>query len=78
LGDWIEGGLDWLTSEFSTVTRSISQVTQNGIDGLTDALILSLGEGLTIVTNDVDLAEQLWSCSGVPVSLERAADFGRG
>jgi glycine betaine/proline transport system permease protein len=39
LGDWIEGGLDWLTSEFSNVTRSISQVTQNGIDGLNDALM---------------------------------------
>ncbi len=39
LGDWIEGGLDWLTSEYSNVTRSISQVTQNGIDGLNDALM---------------------------------------
>ena len=39
LGDWIEGGLDWLTSEFSNVTRSISQVTQNGIDGLNDSLM---------------------------------------
>lgn len=39
LGDWIEGGLDWLTSEFSNVTRSISQITQDGIDGLNDALM---------------------------------------
>ena len=39
LGDWIEGGLNWLTSEYSIVTRGISRVTQTGIDGLNDALM---------------------------------------
>nr|WP_298250788.1 proline/glycine betaine ABC transporter permease [uncultured Halomonas sp.] len=39
LGQWIEGGLDWLTSEYSMVTRGISRVTQTGIDGLNDALM---------------------------------------
>ncbi|APE32573.1 ABC transporter permease [Halomonas aestuarii] len=38
LGQWIEGGLDWLTTEYSGVTRAISRVTQTGIDGLNDAL----------------------------------------
>ncbi|WP_108445351.1 ABC transporter permease [Halomonas denitrificans] len=38
LGQWIEGGLDWLTTEYSGVTRGISRVTQTGIDGLNDAL----------------------------------------
>ncbi|MEQ5801078.1 proline/glycine betaine ABC transporter permease [Halomonas sp. H10-9-1] len=39
LGKWIEGGLDWLTSEYSIVTRGISRVTQTGIDVLNDALM---------------------------------------
>jgi len=38
LGQWIESGLDWLTTEYSGVTRGISRVTQTGIDGLNDAL----------------------------------------
>ena len=39
LGDWIEGGLDFLTSEYSVVTRGISRVTQTGISTLNDALM---------------------------------------
>ncbi|WP_372610801.1 ABC transporter permease [Halomonas sp.] len=39
LGDWIEGGLNWLTTEYSGVTRGISRVTQTGIDGLNDGLM---------------------------------------
>ncbi|TDO09888.1 glycine betaine/proline transport system permease protein [Halomonas ventosae] len=39
LGQWIEAGLDWLTSNYSMVTRGISRVTQTGIDGLNDALM---------------------------------------
>jgi glycine betaine/proline transport system permease protein len=39
LGDWIEGGLNWLTSEYSMVTRGISRVTQAGINLLNDALM---------------------------------------
>ncbi|MBD3897560.1 proline/glycine betaine ABC transporter permease [Halomonas sp. ML-15] len=39
LGQWIEGSLDWLTSEYSMVTRAISRATQTGINGLNDALM---------------------------------------
>ncbi|WP_017430962.1 ABC transporter permease [Vreelandella jeotgali] len=39
LGSWIEGGLNWLTSEYSIVTRGISRVTQTGIDGLNNSLM---------------------------------------
>ncbi len=39
LGDWIEGGLDFLTTEYSVVTRGISRVTQTGINALNDALM---------------------------------------
>ncbi|MCG7598440.1 proline/glycine betaine ABC transporter permease [Halomonas sp. McH1-25] len=39
LGDWIEGGLDFLTSEYSMVTRGISRFTQTGINALNDALM---------------------------------------
>ncbi|TFH88779.1 proline/glycine betaine ABC transporter permease [Billgrantia azerbaijanica] len=39
LGQWIEGGLNWLTSEYSLITRGISRVTQTGIGALNDALM---------------------------------------
>ncbi|WP_148253973.1 ABC transporter permease [Aidingimonas lacisalsi] len=39
LGQWIEGGLDFLTSEYSVVTRAISRVTQTGIEALNDSLM---------------------------------------
>jgi len=39
LGNWIEAGLDWLTSEYSIVTRAISRFTQTGIDVLNDGLM---------------------------------------
>ncbi|SDO21633.1 ABC transporter permease [Vreelandella arcis] len=39
LGDWIEGGLTWLTTEYSVVTRAISRVTQTGIEGLNAGLM---------------------------------------
>ncbi|QOR40887.1 proline/glycine betaine ABC transporter permease [Billgrantia diversa] len=39
LGDWIEGGLNWLTSEYSVVTRGISRVTQTGIEWLNESLM---------------------------------------
>jgi glycine betaine/proline transport system permease protein len=39
LGKWIEGGLDWLTSEYSVVTRAISRVTQTGIAWLNEMLM---------------------------------------
>ncbi|GHC26662.1 ABC transporter permease [Aidingimonas halophila] len=39
LGQWIEGGLGYLTSEYSLITRGISRVTQTGISGLNDGLM---------------------------------------
>lgn len=39
LGDGIEGGLDFLTSHYSNVTRGISSVTQTGISALNDGLM---------------------------------------
>ncbi|WP_251978124.1 ABC transporter permease [Salinicola avicenniae] len=39
LGSWIEGGLNFLTSEFSGVTRAISRTTQGGINLLNDGLM---------------------------------------
>ncbi|WP_043528542.1 ABC transporter permease [Litchfieldella xinjiangensis] len=39
LGDWIESGLTYLTTEYSVVTRSISRLTQTGINGLNDGLM---------------------------------------
>ncbi|WP_136254595.1 ABC transporter permease [Onishia niordana] len=39
LGDWIESGLNYLTSNYSGVTRGISAVTQTGINGLNDLLM---------------------------------------
>jgi len=40
LGKWIEAGLNWLTTEYSTVTRGIARLTQSGIDFLDDTLLL--------------------------------------
>ncbi|RAR60360.1 MULTISPECIES: proline/glycine betaine ABC transporter permease [Halomonadaceae] len=39
LGDWIESGLNYLTSNYSGITRGISAVTQSGINGLNDLLM---------------------------------------
>lgn len=39
LGNWIESGLTWLTSEYSGVTRGISRFTQTGISALNDSLM---------------------------------------
>lgn len=39
LGDWIESGLTYLTTEYSVVTRGISRLTQTGINGLNDGLM---------------------------------------
>ena len=39
LGNWIESGLPWLTSEYSGVTRAISRFTQTGIEVLNDSLM---------------------------------------
>ncbi len=39
LSDWIDQGLKFLTSHYSGVTRSISRITQDGIEGLNDVLM---------------------------------------
>lgn len=39
LGDWIEAGLDYLTNNYSGVTRAISKFTETGIGALNDALM---------------------------------------
>ena len=39
LGDWIETGLDYLTTNYSGITRGISKFTETGIDVLNDALM---------------------------------------
>ncbi|WP_168012866.1 ABC transporter permease [Halomonas salinarum] len=39
LGDWIESGLDYLTGNYSGITRGISEITQTGINGLNDLLM---------------------------------------
>ncbi|WP_106420177.1 ABC transporter permease [Salinicola tamaricis] len=39
LGSWIESGLNFLTTEFSGVTRAISRTTQAGINLLNDGLM---------------------------------------
>ncbi|HDZ48537.1 hypothetical protein LCGC14_0036870 [marine sediment metagenome] len=39
LGNWIESGLTWLTSEYSGVTRGISRFTQTDINALNDSLM---------------------------------------
>ena len=44
--------------------------------GLTDAVILTLADGLTVVTTDRDLAAELWGYAGFPVTPEQASEFG--
>lgn len=39
IGKWIEAALGWLTTEYSTVTRGIARLTQQGIDMLDDTLL---------------------------------------
>lgn len=39
LSGWIDSALNYLTSNYSGVTRSISRFTQTGIDGLNDLLM---------------------------------------
>lgn len=47
LSAWIESTLNYLTTQYSGLTRSISRLTQNGIDLLNDSL-LTLPEWLLI------------------------------
>ncbi|MBB3330107.1 glycine betaine/proline transport system permease protein [Halomonas campaniensis] len=68
LGQWIEGGLDWLTSEYSVVTRGISRVTQTGIDGLNDALMWLPEWGLMAI-----LAAICWRVANLRLAIGAVA-----
>ena len=68
LGKWIEGGLDWLTSEYSVVTRGISRVTQTGIDGLNDALMWLPEWGLMAI-----LAAISWKVASLRLAIDAEA-----
>jgi len=68
LGKWIEGGLDWLTSEYSVVTRGISRVTQSGIDGLNDALMWLPEWGLMAI-----LAAICWKVASLRLAIGAVA-----
>ncbi|WP_254277778.1 proline/glycine betaine ABC transporter permease [Halomonas sp. 3H] len=68
LGQWIEGGLDWLTSEYSVVTRGISRVTQTGIDGLNDALMWLPEWGLMAI-----LAAVCWKVANLRLAIGAVA-----
>jgi glycine betaine/proline transport system permease protein len=68
LGDWIEGGLTWLTTEYSGVTRGISRVTQTGIDGLNDALMWLPEWGLMAI-----LAAICWKVASLRLAIGAVA-----
>lgn len=71
LGKWIEGGLKWLTTEYSNVTRGIARLTQNGIDILNDALIAVPQWGLMAV-----VALICWRLSGWRLALGSVLGLG--
>ncbi len=68
LGNWIEGSLEWLTSEYSMVTRGISRVTQTGIDGLNDALMWLPPWGLLLI-----IVGLCWWLANVRLAIGAAA-----
>jgi len=71
LGNWIEAGLKWLTTEYSGVTRGIARLTQTGIDGLDDALLAVPEWGLIAV-----LALICWRLSGWRLALGAVLGMG--
>ena len=71
LGKWIEGGLKWLTTEYSNVTRGIARLTQNGIDILNDALIAVPQWGMMFV-----VALICWRLSGWRLALGSVLGLG--
>lgn len=64
LGDWIEGGLDFLTSNYSMVTRGISEVTQAWINILNDALMWLPEWGLMAI-----IALLCWRVGGIRLGI---------
>lgn len=71
LGKWIEGGLKWLTTEYSTITRGIARLTQNGIDVLNDGLFAMPYWGLMAV-----VALICWRLSGWRLTLGSVLGLG--
>src|SRR5690554_6403235 len=71
LGKWIEGGLKWLTTEYSTITRGIARLTQNGIDVLNDGLFAMPYWGLMAV-----VALICWRLSGWRLALGSVLGLG--
>ncbi|MGC3874400.1 ABC transporter permease [Halomonas sp. GXIMD04776] len=67
LGDWIEAGLDYLTSEYSVVTRGISRITQTGISALNDALMWLPEWALMAI-----IALLCWRLSGIRLAIGAA------
>nr|WP_297456910.1 proline/glycine betaine ABC transporter permease [uncultured Halomonas sp.] len=64
LGEWIEGGLDFLTSNYSMVTRGISEVTQAWINVLNDALMWLPEWGLMAI-----IALLCWRIGGLRLGI---------
>lgn len=71
LGKWIEGGLSWLTTEYSTVTRGVARLTQSGIEILDDGL-MALPEWTLIGV----LALLCWRLSGWRLALGAVLGLG--
>src|SRR5690554_687884 len=71
LGKWIEGGLKWLTTEYSTVTRAIARLTQNGIDILNDVLLAVPEWGMMAI-----VALICWRLSGWRLALGSVLGLG--
>ena len=68
LGYWIESSLNWLTSEYSLVTRAISKVTQTGIGGLNDGLMWLPEWALLAI-----VAVLCWKAASVRLAIGAAA-----
>ncbi|MBZ9556680.1 MULTISPECIES: proline/glycine betaine ABC transporter permease [unclassified Modicisalibacter] len=71
LGDWIESGLDFLTTQFSSVTRGISHVTQTGINALNDALAWMPEWSLMAL-----IALLCWRLSGIRLAIGSLLGLG--
>lgn len=71
LSAWIESALNYLTTQYSGLTRSISRLTQNGIDLLNDGL-LAVPEWLLIAI----FAVFCWRASGWRLALGTLLGLG--
>lgn len=64
LGDWIESGLDFLTSNYSHITRAISAVTKTGIEWISSGL-MTVPPWLFIIA----VALICWRVSGIRLAI---------